>query len=200
MQHILILAAGLAIFAANAPAQERNIPKDLSKVRGFNYQSAPTIRHAEHWLDYDPAETERDMDYARRLNLNQVRACHQRGIGVMPTLQYPAAWSQDRASWHFAEEWAADLVETIGKEPGLAFWDAHNEPRAARLEFAKHMAGVLRELDKRTPVTVGTTVESEMETLGADAVDILVFHDYSATRGQIRANIERARQLSLIHI
>ena len=220
MKPILIFAAAFAIFGAAAPAQERNIPKDLSKVRGFNYESAPTIGHAEHWLAYDPAETERDMDYARRLNLNQVRvllsytaydrdrpafrknllhfvrACYQRGIGVMPTLQYPGAWSQDRASWHLAEEWAADLVQTIGKEPGLAFWDAHNEPRAARLEFAKHMAGVFRDLDKRTPVTVGTTVESEMETLGADAVDVLVFHDYSATRGQIRVNIERAKQFA----
>ena len=47
MKPILIFAAAFAIFGAAAPAQERNIPKDLSKVRGFNYESAPTIGHAE---------------------------------------------------------------------------------------------------------------------------------------------------------
>jgi len=40
---------------------------------GFNYESAPTIGHNEMWLQYTQAETERDMDYAKRLNLNQVR-------------------------------------------------------------------------------------------------------------------------------
>jgi len=54
-------------------AAQRLVPKDLSGVRGFNYQSAETIGHAEFWLKYDPAVTERDLDYARRLQLNQVR-------------------------------------------------------------------------------------------------------------------------------
>ena len=90
----------------------RCVPKDLSNVRGFNYQSAETIGHAEFWLHYNPAVTKRDLDYAKRLQLNQVRvfvpyaaweknrealrknlldfvhAAHERGIGVMPTMQY----------------------------------------------------------------------------------------------------------------
>ena len=93
-------------------AAQRRVPKDLSGVRGFNYQSAETIGHAEFWLQYNPAVTERDLDYAKRLQLNQVRvfvpyaawakdkealrknllhfvrAAHERGIGVMPTMQY----------------------------------------------------------------------------------------------------------------
>jgi hypothetical protein len=73
MKPIVILAAGLAIFGGSAPAQQRNIPKDVSTIRGFNYESASTIGHNEHWLLYDPAETERDMDFAKRFNLNQVR-------------------------------------------------------------------------------------------------------------------------------
>jgi phage tail protein X len=222
MKPILILAAGLAIFGASAPAQQRNIPKDVSTIRGFNYESAPTIGHNEHWLLYDPAETERDMDFAKRLNLNQVRiflgytaylrdkaafrrnlvhfvrACHQRGIGVMPVVGYPGGVAADKASWPKTREWAADLVDTIGngKEPGLAFWDVANEPGKARIEFARYMAGVFRELDKVTPITIGSTVESEMEATGSDLVDVLCFHDYSATRAQIQANIEHAKQFA----
>jgi hypothetical protein len=209
-----------AAWAAPMSGAQRNVPKDVSTIRGFNYQSAPTLGHNEHWLQYDPAETERDLDYAKRLNLNQVRvflgyaayihdkaafrknlvhfvrACHQRGIGVMPVVTYPRAWSQDQASWPLAKEYAADLVNTIGngKEPGLAFWDVHNEPRKERIEFARHMAGVFRELDKKTPITIGCTTEGEMEATGSDLVDVLCFHDYSSTRGGIRANIERAKQ------
>jgi hypothetical protein len=54
-------------------AAQRRVAKDLSGVRGFNYQSAETIGHAENWLQYNPAVTERDLDYAKRLQLNQVR-------------------------------------------------------------------------------------------------------------------------------
>lgn len=216
----VIFAVSLGLVAwSTARAADRKIP-DSSKIRGFNYQSAPTLGHTEHWLLYDPAETERDMDFARRLNLNQarvflsytawsrdkaafhknlvhlVRACQQRGIGVMPALQYPREWSQDKASWPNAREYIADLVNTIGngKEPGLVFWDAHNEPGKARIEFARYVAGVFRELDQVTPVIIGSTVESEMEATGSDMVDVLCFHDYSSNRAQIRANIERARQ------
>jgi hypothetical protein len=220
MKCIVAFALSVAIFGSIAQGAQRNVPKDVSTIRGFNYQSAPTLGHNEHWLQYDPAETERDMDYAKRLNLNQVRvflgyaayiqdkatfrknlvhfvrACHQRGIGVMPVVTYPRAWSEDPASWHLATEYAADLVNTLGngKEPGLAFWDVHNEPRKARIEFARHMAGVFRELDKITPITIGCTTEGEMEATGSDLVDVLCFHDYSSTRGGIRANIERAKQ------
>src|SRR5476651_895842 len=200
--------------------QKRVVSTDISKIRGFNYESAPTIGHNEMWLQYDPAETERDMDYARRLNLNQVRvflgytaylkdkaafkknlihfihACRQRGIGVMPTLQYPREWSVDKTLWPQAKEYAADLVDAIGngKEPGLTFWDVHNEPGKARIEFARHMAEVFRELDKVTPVTIGSTTEGEMEATGSDLVDVLCYHDYGSTRSGIHTSIERARQ------
>jgi len=55
------------------------------------------------------------------------------------------------------------------------------------------MAGVFRELDKVTPITIGSTTEREMEATGSDLVDVLCFHDYSATRHQIDENIERAK-------
>jgi hypothetical protein len=215
-----ILAASTALnFFCAAQEAQRNIP-DISKIRGFNYQSAEPIGHNEMWLNYSSAETARDMDYAKRLNLNQVRVflgyaayltnkpafrsnlvdfirvCHERGIGVMVVVAYPGGWSTNQDLWPLAKEYAADLVSTIGngKEPGLAFWDVHNEPGRARIEFARHMAGVFRELDKVTPITIGSTTEGEMETTGSDLVDVLCFHDYSSTRRQIDANIERAKR------
>ena len=107
-------------------------------------QSAPTAGHAQHWLEYSAAETERDFDFARRLQLNQarvfipysawaqnneafrknllhlIRAAHQRGIGVMPTLQYAPGVSVNKDRWPESKAFVADLIATIGKEPGLA--------------------------------------------------------------------------------
>jgi len=209
--------------ATNSAAQEvQRIIPDISKIRGFNYESAPTIGHNEMWLQYSSTETARDMDYARRLNLNQVRVflgysayltnkpafrsnlvdfihvCRERSIGVMATLQYPREWSTNQDLWPQAREYAADLVDTIGKgkEPGLVFWDVHNEPGFPRIQFARHMAGVFRELDKVTPITIGSTTEGEMEATGGELVDVLCFHDYSTTRHQIDEHIERAKQFA----
>jgi hypothetical protein len=69
----IVLALSVVILSPVVRGEQRTAPGDVSKIRGFNYESAPTIGHNEMWLQYDPAETERDMDYARRLNLNQVR-------------------------------------------------------------------------------------------------------------------------------
>ncbi|NJD11333.1 MAG: hypothetical protein FIB01_13155 [Gemmatimonadetes bacterium] len=154
-----VLTAALVLLAAAPLSAQRRIPKDLSGARGFNYQSAPTPGHTEHWLQYSAAETERDLDYAKRLQLNQVRvfipwaawerdkeafrknlvhfvrAAHARGIGVMPVLQYRRGMSMDTAQWPQAREYVADLVATIGngKEPGLAIWDVSNEPDCCAL-------------------------------------------------------------------
>ena len=102
------------------------------------------------WSNYSNAITERDSDWAQKLGINQirtflsypatpeareqllrnlvhlVRTADARGIGVMPVVAYS---QQMQAEGHpGAEEWAKTLVDTIGKEPGLAFWDVYNEP------------------------------------------------------------------------
>jgi hypothetical protein len=223
-----LCAIALLIAAAALPmTAQRRVPKDLSGVRGFNYQSAETIGHAEFWLQYSPSVTERDLDYAARLQLNQVRvfvpyaawernkealrknllhfvrAAHARGMGVMPTMQYKFGEWRDKAAWPDSRAFVADLVATIGKEPGLAIWDVENEPECCklpptpdnrlRMEHAIYMAKVFHELDPVTPVTIGATFAENMIEMG-DAVDVLSFHDYSPTRAQIRANIAKAKQ------
>ncbi|MGE5487406.1 MAG: hypothetical protein ACM3ZB_06265, partial [bacterium] len=82
------IAATLMLLAGPEAAAQRRIPKDLSWVRGFNYQSAPTTGHTEHWLQYSEAETERDLDFAKRLQLNQVRV-------FVPY----AAWEKDKEAF-----------------------------------------------------------------------------------------------------
>ena len=224
--HNCVIALLIVTFALPVAAQRR-VPKDLSGVRGFNYQAAESIGHAEHWLHYDPAITERDLDYAKRLQLNQVRvfipysawekdkeslrknllhfvrAAHERGIGVMPTMQYKFGEWKDKAAWPNSRAFVADLVATIGKEPGLEIWDVENEPECCflpptpdnrmRMEHAMYMAKVFHELDSVTPVTIGATHAENMIEMG-DVVDVLSFHNYSTTRAQIRASIETAKQ------
>ncbi len=63
---VLLASTALNGFCATPEAQ-RNIPY-ISKIRGFNYESAQTIGHNEMWLQYSSAEPARDMDYAYRLN------------------------------------------------------------------------------------------------------------------------------------
>lgn len=223
--HAAALAA-LMLFAAAPVSAQRRVPKDLSGVRGFNYQSAPTTGHTEHWLQYSAAETERDLDFAKRLQLNQarvfvpyaawakdkeafrknllhlVRAAHERGIGVMPTIQYARGISMNKEKWPESRDFVADLIATIGKEPGLAIWDVSNEPdccalpptpaNRTRMEHAVYMAHMFRELDPVTPVTIGAAFSDSMIEMG-EAQDVLSFHNYLSTRAAIRADIAKAK-------
>jgi hypothetical protein len=199
-------------------------PADTSTIRGANYCYAEYGGHPGMWNNYSPAITERDLTYAQRLGINQircfiayqaytnnpeqfrrnllhlVRAADERGIGVMPVVGYGRQMRGE--GYPGAEEWAKFLVDTLRKEPGLAFWDVCNEPDyppttnvAARVAFARHMAGVFRRLDGQTPVTIGFAYEATMEQC-VDDVDVLVFHDYQQTREGVRTCIEKARLAS----
>src|SRR5476651_568829 len=105
-----ILLACLVIGGVTARAGSMSntnfLTRDYSAIRGANYCAADG-HHLEHWLNYDPKETARDLDYAKKININQVRvflsyaayltnkeafhknlidlarACQARGIGLM---------------------------------------------------------------------------------------------------------------------
>jgi len=122
----------------------------------------------------------------------------------MPVVGYSRDWITDTTLRPQAREWAEFLVNTLAGEPGLVFWDVMNEPDwpttppervAAEFEHAKFMAGVFHELDQMTPVTIGMAFVPGMEEL-AEHVDVLSFHDYSKTRHEIRANIQRAKRFA----
>ncbi len=201
-------------------------PVDCSTIRGANYCYAEFGGHSGMWNNYSPAITERDLNYAQKLGINQircfityqayqndpnqfrenllhlVRAADERGIGVMPVVGYGRQMQREGAPE--VEQWAKFLVDTLGKEPGLAFWDVYNEPDypptpamvERRVAFARHMAGIFRKLDGQTPVTIGFAFAKTMAKY-TDDVDVLVFHNYLETREAIRADIELARKVSI---
>src|SRR5947199_10219817 len=48
------------------------ITTDCSAIRGVNY-CAPEGHHLEHWLHYNPKDEELYLDYANKINVNQIR-------------------------------------------------------------------------------------------------------------------------------
>ncbi len=132
-----------------------------------------------------------------------VRSCHERNIGVMPVLQ-GGPWMRDTTQRALGKNWARFLVNAISQEPGLAMWDVMNEPdwpptpreRVLRnFENCKFMAKTFHEFDPSTPVTIGMAFVQGMIDL-ADYVDVLQFHDYMQTRGEIRDTINRAKEFA----
>lgn len=182
--------------------------------------------HVDTWVNYDSATIEFDLDLAKTLNLNQVRVfvpytvyvedsvalpaklrhftreCHERGIGVMPVLQ-AGPWVRDTTQRHLGRNWAKFLINALSGEPGLAMWDIQNEPdyppvpERVRMNFenCKFMSKTFHELDPETPVTIGMAFVEGMIDM-AEYVDVLQFHDYMQTRGQIRDTIARAREFA----
>jgi hypothetical protein len=143
---------GFALCASVAAASDIGIqPLDWSAVRGANYCAAAG-HHVEHWLHYDPKETERDLDYARKININQVRVflsrsaydadreafrrnlihlartCQARHIGLMPVVTSKREMPDEAEPYPASREWVQMLVDTIGDEPALVCWDVFNEP------------------------------------------------------------------------
>jgi hypothetical protein len=226
-----VALCGCSITHAPNPSVNRTklTPADLSTIRGSNYRGAGATNTTDYWLHYNAAETERDLGYADRLRLNQLRvfvnyaswqadkavfrknvidlarASNRHRIGLMITIGDSATFIGDDGTinTNHIREFVTDLVKAIGNEPALVFWDASNEPdynpagasrdrQQKRFEIARLISATLHELDKKTPVTIGVAFERNMEAL-ADAVDVLSFHDYLATRAAISNDIVRAK-------
>jgi hypothetical protein len=207
--------------------------RDASFIRGFNYTPANVAaprHHEDTWVHYDSTVVKFELDLAKSLNLNQVRIfvpysvytedkvalpgklrhfireCHKRNIGVMPVVG-SGPWVNDTIQRAQAREWVKFLVDAVSTEPGLAMWDAMNEPDyptsseipeikvKQKYENAIFMAKTLHEFDKNTPVTIGWAFVDGM-IKSADYVDVLQFHDYMQTRGQISGNINRAKSFA----
>jgi hypothetical protein len=133
------------------PLQHLSVPPDFSAIRGANYCAAGG-NHNDHWNNYDPKETARDLDYARRIGINQVRVflsypaytndkekfkrnlqdlaatCAAKGIGLMPVVPASMPMVNEASPYPLSREWVKELLDTIGKAPALAMWDVKNEP------------------------------------------------------------------------
>ena len=110
------------------------------------------------------------------------------------------------------EAFAKSIVNALKDEPGLLMWDVMNEPtyngwiggatdpnekqrrKDKTFEFIRRACALVKELDPGSHVTLGCTGHDEAERT-ADCVDVLSFHDYSSTRGEIEANYARMEEL-----
>jgi hypothetical protein len=141
---------------------------------------------------------------ALKSNLRKfVEACNKRGIGVMLCVG-SGKWINDTTLRPQGREWAKFLVDALSKQPGLKFWDVMNEPDypptpvslfQSKCENAKFMSKVFRELDHKTPITIGFAFPEKMMEL-ENYVDVLQYHDYSQTRERIRNNIVRSKHFA----
>lgn len=128
------------VWGANALAT------DFSTIRGVDYEAWA------HWTSYDPQVTERDLGYAKRINVNQIRVfipyraytqdpaafltnlvhlartCRALGIGLMPVVNYSKTLFNEPEPCPLSRAWVKTLLDAIGNEPALTCWDAFNEP------------------------------------------------------------------------
>ena len=152
---VAALAGCLGAIASGASANTAKLtPTDLSTIRGANYRGAGAADATDYWRHYDPAETERDLTYADRLKLNQLRvfvnyasweadkpafrrnvvdlarACNRHNIGLMITIGETQAFiNADRTiNRDRIRGLVTELATALRDEPALAFWDASNEP------------------------------------------------------------------------
>ena len=99
-------------------------PVDCSTIRGANYCYAEYGDHSGMWDNYSEEITERDLGFAQKIGINQircfityqpyqrdrerfrknlihlVRAADERGIGVMPVVGYNWQMQMDDPIWH----------------------------------------------------------------------------------------------------
>ena len=136
--------AGIGLAVALGSAWAEKPLKDYSFVRGVNYGMSP-----------DQAVLERDLGYAKRVNLNStriwlsyqayekdpqgyidrlrnyIRTSNGLGFTTMPILWNGNNLSPDTLKPEFrprGDAYVKAIVEAIKDEPGLLMWDIMNEP------------------------------------------------------------------------
>jgi len=144
MQAHLGIVAGIVFALAPASLHAEKPLKDYSFIRGVN-----------HGMRGDLANLERDLGYAKRLNLNStriwlsyrryeegpqayinrlrdyIRTSHRLGFSTMPILWNGNGLDPDILKLEFrrrGDEYVTAIVEAIKDEPGLLMWDIMNEP------------------------------------------------------------------------
>ncbi len=144
MNRRLTILAGMAIVLAAGLAWAEKPLKDYSFIRGVNYG-----------MQADQATLERDLGYAKRVNLNStriwlnytgyerdpkayidrlqnyVRTSHRLGFSTMPILFNGNSLNPDTLKPEFrarGDAYAKAIVEALKNEPGLLMWDIMNEP------------------------------------------------------------------------
>jgi hypothetical protein len=144
MKTRLAIFAGIALVMGVGTARAEKPLKDYSFIRGVN-----------HGMQGDQAVLERDLGYAKRLNLNStriwlsyqgyekdpkayidrlrnyIRTSHRLGFSTMPILWKGNSLNPDTLKPAFrprGDAYVKAIVEGVKDEPGLLMWDIMNEP------------------------------------------------------------------------
>ena len=171
------------------------VERDLTNAQRLNLNQVRVFIAYSAW--------KADPELSNRNLLDFLHASQRHNIGVMLGLidqPRPVPPSTDLPPE--LKLWLEGIVKLTANEPALQFWDAANEPdnaarngpdaRTRALVVARNTADLLRATGTHTPITIGCVHVACMKET-APAVDVLSFHDYSATRAEIRANIAEAQ-------
>ncbi len=140
----MVLLAGIALALTIGSTRAEKPLEDYSFIRGVN-----------HGMYGDPAVWERDLGYAKRLNLNStriwlsyrryesdpsayidrlrnyIRTSHRLGFSTMPILWNGNGLDPETLKPEFRERgdaYVKAIVDAGKDEPGLLMWDIMNEP------------------------------------------------------------------------
>ena len=144
MNQRVAIFAGVLLALAGGTARAEKPLKDYSFIRGVNYG-----------MQAEQAILERDLGYARRVNLNStriwlsyqqyerdpqayigrlrnyIRTSQKLGFSTMPILWNGNNLNPDTLKPAFrarGDAYVKGIVEAIKDEPGLLMWDIMNEP------------------------------------------------------------------------
>jgi hypothetical protein len=144
MKNRLALIAAIALAVAVVQASAEKPLKDYSFIRGVNYG-----------INSDQSVLERDLGYAKRVNLNStriwlsyqgyekdpqayidrlqnyIRTSHRLGFSTMPILWNGNNLDPETLKPEFrprGDAYVKAIVDAIKDEPGLLMWDIMNEP------------------------------------------------------------------------
>lgn len=182
-------------------------------ARELGYGRRVGLNAVRFWVSRD--DFRKDPNAAAAKYRAFVRQARAQGYWSMPILFNGngldhAMLEDDR--WHACVKYATAVVDALKDEPGLLMWDVMNEPtyngwikdakgaderekrKSRTFSFVQKACALVKELDPGSYITLGCSSVGEAERT-ADCVDVLSFHDYSSTRGEIEANYARAEAL-----
>ena len=190
-------------------SDEATIRKELGYARRIHLNSTRI------WLPMDRYKAAPD-EFVKKLK-TYVRTAHEMGFGVMPILWNGNGLNPDILKEGYREEadaYVRDIVGALKDEPGLFIWDIMNEPtcndyhnlapneeerkvrRKEIFDFVRRNCQLVRQLDSKNAITVGTTLAFNLEEASPDLVDVLSFHDYSTTLAGMERSYEAAQKVA----
>ena len=178
--------------------------------RELAYGTRVGLNTVRFWLSRGAYDKSGDK-YVRQI-VDFVRVCHSCGYKSMPILfngngLYPKSIQPE--AYASADRFTESIVTALKDEPGLLMFDMMNEPlcnpwisnatgdvRKVRKEttwaFLRREIDLARKLAPNCLFTVGYTTAYEIEQTTAERLDVISFHDYSASRAEGRNNYAKA--------